>query len=121
MKKGTDALTGKSIGGLDYLRQRLIDALNTPLGSLVGARGYGSRLHEIVDRNINSSFEMECYVRVAEAVANPINGLDDFHLSEMTARPLGNGQIELDLIGVLTHNGKPVILEGIVFNEQRSN
>ena len=118
MKKGTGALTGKTLGGIDYLRQRLTDALNTQLGSLVGARGYGSRLHEVVDRNINSSFEMQCYVRVAEAVANPVNGLEDFSLSEMISRSLGSGQVELDLTGSLTHNGKPVTLEGILFNGQ---
>ncbi|HHY0482726.1 hypothetical protein [Vibrio parahaemolyticus] len=121
MKQGTDALTGKTIGGLDYLRQRFTDAFNTPLGSLVGAREYGSRLHEVVDRNIDQSFEMLCYVRVSEAIANPHNGLDDFRLSEMKITPLGEGQVELDLEGVLTYNGEPVTLEGIVFNGQRSN
>lgn len=121
MKQGTDALTGKTIGGLDYLRQRLTDAFNTPLGSLVGAREYGSRLHEVVDRNIDRSFEMLCYVRVAEAISNPHNGLEDFRLSEMVAKPVGNGQIELDLVGVLTHNGEPVTLEGIIFDGQRSD
>ncbi|EJV5951065.1 hypothetical protein ACOV11_24945 [Vibrio natriegens] len=121
MKQGTDALTGKTIGGLDYLRQRITDALNTPLGSLVGARDYGSRLNEVVDRNLDQSFEMLCYVRVSEAIANPRNGLEDFKLTEMNATPLGNGQIELDLEGVLTYNGEPVTLEGILFDDQRRN
>ncbi|MBY7933454.1 hypothetical protein KW447_21070 [Vibrio fluvialis] len=118
MKQGTDALTGKTIGGLDYLRQRLTDAFNTPLGSLVGARQYGSRLHEVVDRNVDLNFEMLCYVRIAEAIANPHNGLEDFQLSEMEARPLGNGQVEIDLIGLLVYNGEPVTLEGIIINDR---
>ena len=76
---------------------------------------------EVVDRNIDQSFEMLCYVRVSEAIANPHNGLDDFRLAEMKITPLGEGQVELDLEGVLTYNGEPVTLEGIVFNGQRSN
>ncbi|TBM39808.1 baseplate assembly protein W [Vibrio cholerae] len=116
MKQGTDALTGKTIGGLDYLRQRLTDAFNTPLGSLVGARDYGSRLHEVVDRNLDQSFEMLCYVRISEAIAKSINGIDDFRLSEMQVRPIGQGQVEVDLYGLLIHNGQPVKLEGIIID-----
>lgn len=118
MKQGTDARTGKPLGGLDYLRQRLTDAFNTPKGSLVGARLYGSRLHEVVDRNLDRNFDMLCYVRVAEAIANPANGLDDFRLLEMQTQRLSVGRVAVDVTGVLIHNGEPVKLEGIIIDDR---
>lgn len=113
MKQGTDAQSGKTLGGLAYLRQRFNDVINTPLGALVGARDFGSRLHELVDRNIDPGFEMQCYIRLAEAVANPVNGLDDFVLREMRAKPSGEGQVRIDITGDWRESGAPIDLEGL--------
>lgn len=119
MKQGTDRQTGTLIGGLDYLRQRMTDALETEQGSLVVERQYGSRLHELVDMNVDLKFEMECYVRVAECIANPKNGLDDFRLTDMKLVSSLDGQIELDLYGLLLDNGEPIVLEGILLDVTR--
>ena len=119
MKQGTDRQTGKVIGGLHYLRQRITDALETEQGSLVIERQYGSRLHELVDMNIDLNFEMECYVRVAECIANPKNGLDDFRLTDMKVVSSLDGQVTLDLYGVLLDHGEPSVLEGIIIDVSR--
>lgn len=120
MKQGTDRQTGQLIGGLDYLRQRITDALETQKGSLVIERQYGSRLHEVIDLNIDQNFEMECYVRIADAIANPKNGLDDFRLTDMTVTPQGGGKVSLDLFGTLRSDGQYIALEGIIIDARRN-
>ena len=118
MKQGFDALSGKLIGGVDYLKQRLWDAFNTELGSLVGGRQYGSRLHEIIDKNVDRNFEMSVYVRVAECIANKHNGLDDIRLVEMSAHPLTNGKVEINLTVEIIENGEVINLDRIIINER---
>ncbi|HEH9401861.1 GPW/gp25 family protein [Aeromonas hydrophila] len=116
MKSGMDRDTGKVINGLPYLRQRLADVINTPIGSLVLRRDFGSRIFEMVDRNVNASFHMDCYVRLAEAINNPANGLDDFRLSEMRVRRLAAAHIEISLSGYLLVNGEPITIDGVVID-----
>lgn len=116
MKNGMDRETGKPLTGLPYLRQRLADVINTPVGSLVGARHFGSRIHEMVDRNVDRRFHMEAYVRLAEAINNPANGLNDLLLSEMTAKRLDNNQVEFGIYGVLISTGNPIEFEGLVYD-----
>lgn len=93
------SVTGKSIGGLEYLKQRLMDVINTPLGSLVGRRDFGSRVYEVIDRNVDSSFQMDLYIRLAEAINNPQNGLDDFTLKEMSLVNSSSSNVEIIIIG----------------------
>ncbi|WP_372830516.1 hypothetical protein [Pontibacterium sp.] len=99
MKSGMDRSTGKLITGLAYLFQRLSDVLATELGSLVGARAFGSRLHEMVDHNVDDRFHMEAYIRLAEAVSNPANGLEDFRLKNMRLQRVKAHHIEIYLSG----------------------
>ncbi|NAX31982.1 baseplate assembly protein W [Vibrio sp. V37_P2S8PM304] len=120
MKQGTSRRTGELIGGLEYLRQRITDALETIQGSLVIERAYGSRMHEVVDLNVDTAFHMKCYVRIAECIANPKCGLEDFRLSDMTVNPLGGGKVSLDLFGFLVENGEPITLEGIIIDASRN-
>ncbi|NRD72712.1 hypothetical protein HQQ94_05500 [Shewanella sp. VB17] len=116
MKTGTDRESGRLIGGVAYLRQRLADVINTPLGSLVARREFGSRMHEMTDRSIGRRFYMDAYVRLTEAVNNPVNGLDDFKLDEMTVSPAGDGRVEIGLSGTYLSNGKPITMEGIILD-----
>ncbi|RDH41514.1 hypothetical protein [Zooshikella ganghwensis] len=117
MKTGTDALTGKTVTGIPYLQQRIQDALNTPLGSLVGHRGYGSRLYEIIDRNVDPGFYMLVYIRLAEALSNPVNGLDDVELKEMQLTDVENHKIEMTCQFILLDNGSPITMEGIIIEQ----
>lgn len=106
MKTGMDRDSGKALSGLPYFRQRLMDVINTPVGSIVGRREFGSRFFELVDRNIDESFYMDAYIRLAEAIAEPVNGLDDFTLDSMRLNQTGGSQLEIVVSGVLTIDGQ---------------
>lgn len=114
MKKGTDRDTGAEIGGIPYLRQRLYDVINTPLGSLVGRRDFGSRFYELVDRNVDARFHMEAYIRLSEAINDPMNGLEDFSLSEMVVEREGPGHYAITISGT-TKDGETVEMDGIMY------
>ena len=45
---GMDRETGKSLSGIEHLRQSIRDILTTPIGSRVMRRDYGSRLFELL-------------------------------------------------------------------------
>ena len=106
MKKGTDRATGALIEGVPYLRQRLEDVINTPIGSLVGRRDFGSRMFELLDRTVNESFHMDAYILLAEAINNPANGLDDFRLQNMQLTQPTNAQVSIAVTGLLLIDGK---------------
>ena len=116
MKSGMSKATGGTITGVAYLRQRLEDVINTPLGALVGRRDFGSRLYEMLDHNIDSSFRMSAYVRLAEAIANPANGLDDFKLTEMLFELKDAGHIEITLTGDYLVNNQTITMDGIILD-----
>lgn len=117
MKQGTDRNTGRLISGVPYLWQRLSDVIATPIGSLVGRRDFGSRLFEMLDRNVDSGFYMDTYIRLAEAINNRANGLDDFRLSTMRVDRPAPAQVEIYISGQLLVDGKAldVELEGILY------
>ncbi|HHG4777643.1 TPA: hypothetical protein ACPWIL_006079 [Pseudomonas aeruginosa] len=117
MKRGTDRNTGRLISGAPYLWQRLADVIATPIGSLVGRRAFGSRLFELLDRNVDSAFYMDAYVRLAEAINNKANGLDDFRLSTMRVDQPTPHHVEIFISGHLLDDGQlvPVELEAIPY------
>lgn len=113
MKIGMNKDTGETMTGVAYLRQRLYDVINTPLGSIPGARDFGSNLYEMLDRNVDSNFYMDAYERLADAINNPANGLDDFKLSEMLINRQEAHHYTIRLSGIMLINGEPVTLDGI--------
>lgn len=120
MKSGTDRKTGRLISGVPYLWQRLSDVIATPVGELVGRREFGSRLFEMLDRNIDSAFYMDAFVRLAEAINSPANGLDDFRLSTMRVEKPADHHVEIYLSGYLLDGdtASPVELEGITLYDR---
>ena len=115
MKTGMNATTGESMTGIPYLRQRLSDVINTPLGSVVGRRDFGSELHQMVDHNVDSNFQMDVYIKLAAAINNPDNGLDDFSLTDMRMARISSSNIELSLSGVYLPTGKVIEMDGIEY------
>ncbi len=109
---GTDGLTGKSLKGIDHLRQSVRDILTTPLGSRVMRRDYGSRLFELVDRPTSPALLVEIYAATAEALAK---WEPRFVLDEVRYDTIGSdGHVSLTVIGRYRPTGKPVTLEGII-------
>ncbi len=121
MKTGTDRATGALINGVPYLRQRLEDVINTPIGSLVGRRGFGSRMFELLDRTVNEAFYMDAYIRLAEAINNPANGLDDFRIQSMQLSQPDDAQVSVAVSGLLLIDGRTISIttddtHGIMWN-----
>ncbi len=116
MKTGTSR-AGKRISGLAYLRQRIKDIIETPKGSLVAQREFGSNFYQLQDKNIDQQFYMQAYVKLAEAINDPANGLQDFRLENMSIEVLDDRQFELSLSGQLLNNGEPIILDNIVIQQ----
>lgn len=113
MKTGASH-TGPSISGLAYLKQRFKDVIETPRGSLVGARDFGSDFYQLQDKNVDKRFYMLAYIRLADAINNPANGLDDFKLESMQLSVHGEKSIELTITGQLLNNKEPITLDNIV-------
>lgn len=116
MKTGTSH-TGQTLSGLAYLKQRIKDVIETPRGSLVGAREFGSDFYQLQDRNIDQGFYMSAYIKLADAINNPANGLDDFKLENMNIEVLSDRQFELSISGQLLNNGEPITLDNIVIQQ----
>lgn len=51
---GMHAITGRSLGGLDHIRQSIRDILTTRLGSRIERRDYGSLVPELIDQPGNA-------------------------------------------------------------------
>lgn len=105
--------TGKTLSGVESLRQRVSDCLSFPNASLVCARNYGADLVELLDRNMGPSFAMDAFVVITEALNDPGSGLPDFKLDTMGVSALGPHHVELVISGTWLPNNEPITLEGV--------
>ncbi len=112
MKTGTSR-TGQAISGINYLHQRITDVLTTAKGSLVLRRDFGSLLYQLVDANVNAQFYMQAYIHLANALADPANGLDDFKLETMRLDVVDERSILISLTGQQLADGRPIELDNI--------
>ena len=83
-QQGMHKDTGQTVRDLAYLRQRFEDAVMTERGELVGARDYGMRLDDLLDRNIDHDFAMRVFARVAEGIQHEANGLTDVQMQSFS-------------------------------------
>ena len=81
--RGMDCNTGKVIGGIDYLRQRITDALLTRIGAQCLLRPRGSLLRDKIDQPMNRLNLLLWIADVANALASPLAGVPDFVLSRV--------------------------------------
>lgn len=107
---GIDASTGKSLSGVNHLRQSVRDILTTPIGSRVMRRDYGSRLYQLVDAPMNDATRLDMMTATYEALEiwEPRLQLDSIAV-EMPVP--GNVVISLD--GVYLPDGQEITLDGI--------
>ncbi|WP_454719324.1 GPW/gp25 family protein [Citrobacter freundii] len=66
---GVNCRTGKRLSGVAHLRQSVSDILNTPIGSRVLVRDYGSRLFELVDSPRDDLLRLRVIAATATALA----------------------------------------------------
>lgn len=97
---GMDCNTGKLLRGIDFLRQRLADALTTPLGSQCLLRARGSNLQSLVDTPMNPIGLAGWIAAIAAALSSELAGIPDFTVSRVKlATATLSGQLGIDLTG----------------------
>ena len=108
--RGMNRHSGEVIEGVAHLHQSVRDILETPIGSRVMNREYGSRLFELLDEPTDQRFTVEVFQAVAEAIRRwePRFALERIALVEMR----DNGPV-FDLYGVDLETGRGVVLEGV--------
>ena len=104
------ATTGRSLDGIDHLRQSIRDILTTPIGTRVMRRAYGSRLPELVDAPWNDETLVDLYAETFSAWATWEPRID---VEQVTASIPALGKVHLSLVGVYTPTGTPVRIDGI--------
>lgn len=108
--RGMNRNTGRSLTGIEHLRQSISDILTTPIGSRLMQREYGSRLYELVDAPINRKTLVEIYMAVAQA----LNRWEKrFKLHRVKLERIEAGSVQLYLEGEYLPNSQSLQLEGI--------
>jgi len=107
---GIQATTGKTLAGIDHLRQSIRDILTTPIGTRVMRRDYGSRLFSLIDAPMNRSTLLDIYAATAEAIAK---WEPRFKLQSVVAASAAPGVVVLDMTGEYLPDGRVVTLDGI--------
>ena len=110
---GIHAATGKTLGGIDHLRQSIRDILTTPIGSRVMRRDYGSRLFSLVDAPMNRSTLLEIYAATVEAIER---WEPRFRVTKVVAASAAPGEVTLDVSGEYLPDGRVITLDGIEVN-----
>ncbi|MDR5887562.1 GPW/gp25 family protein [Vreelandella janggokensis] len=105
-----NAQSGRTLSGIDHLRQSLRDILTTPIGTRVMRRDYGSRLYQLVDAPMNNTTLVELYAATAEAVAR---WEPRFKLTRVRTESASPGHILLTLEGEYLPTGEMINLDGI--------
>ena len=108
---GMNVLNGRSLTGLDHLKQSIADILNTPIGSRVMRRDYGSKLFSLIDAPLNRGTLVDIYAATAEAL---MKWEDRLLVSAVDITNAQLGQITLKITGKYVLDGKTVQLDGIV-------
>ncbi len=108
---GMNTQNGRSLTELDHLRQSIVDILNTPIGSRVMRRDYGSKLFNLIDAPLNRGTLVDIYAATAEALMKWERRLI-VSAVDMTSAQLG--QITLKITGKYILDGKIVQLSEIV-------
>ena len=106
-----NAETGRELTGLAHLNHSIADSLNTPIGSRVMRRDYGSRLFELIDAPINRSTVVDIVAETAEAL---MKWEDRLVVSAVDVTGAVVGQIVLRITGKYKLDGKTIQLDGIV-------
>ncbi|MDA8455256.1 GPW/gp25 family protein [Acidovorax sp. GBBC 3334] len=90
--------TGRSITGMEHLRQSVGDILSTPIGSRVMRRDYGSLIPELLDAPDNAATRIRMNAAVASALMQwePRVRLNRIAIARDPDKP---GKAEFTLVG----------------------
>lgn len=101
---GIDRETGATVDDWPQFVQRATRALTTPLGTRQKRPLYGSKLHQVLSRNMGDGQLILAQSYAVEAFYNVENGIDDFKPETVVAMR-GESGIRLRLAGIW-HNRK---------------
>lgn len=108
---GSNSNTGRSLDGMDHLRQSIQDILSTPIGSRVMRRDYGSRLYDLVDKPLTPATKLDILAATVGAIMDWEPRIEVTDVGLAVHEP---GKVEVDLTGNYLPDGKKVTIEGIV-------
>ena len=110
--RGMSNINGKTIDGLEHLRQSIADILATPIGSRVISRDYGSNLFDLIDKPINATTRIQIQTAALDALAKwePRITVDQFTL--IKASP--GGVIEFTMHATYRATGESLTLTDTV-------
>ncbi|MCW8965370.1 MAG: GPW/gp25 family protein [Candidatus Pacearchaeota archaeon] len=98
---GMSNTTGKAIDGNEHLSQSIADILNTPLGSRVMNRSYGSNIFELIDAPGNPASFLKLYAAAIDALLRWESRILPVRV-QVTGGELDKGVFELALDGITT-------------------
>lgn len=100
---GLSNVDGALKTGFDHVRQSIEVILNTPIGSRVMRRDFGSELMALIDRPANDQTILAIYSACAMAIANwePRFALTGINISDLSVQ----GAVTLQITGVYYPNG----------------
>lgn len=107
---GMSKNTGKALGGIDHLRQSIVDILTTRKGTRVMRREYGSDLPALIDAPLNQFTIMKFYAATADALKR---WEPRFKLTSTKIVSSEIGSVVLDLTGTYLPDGQEITLQGI--------
>lgn len=98
---GMNNTTGKYSTGNEHLSQSIADILNTPLGSRVMNRAYGSNIFELIDAPGNQQSFLKIYAASIDALLRWEPRILPVRI-QATGGELEKGILELALDGITT-------------------
>ncbi|MCX2696393.1 GPW/gp25 family protein [Ochrobactrum chromiisoli] len=100
---GFSNVDGSLLTGFDHVRQSIEVILNTPIGSRVMRRDFGSELMALIDRPSNDQIILSIYSACATAIAKwePRFALTGISIGDLTVQ----GAVSLQISGIYYPNG----------------
>lgn len=102
---GIDRKTGRTIDGWDQFVSRATQALTTQLGDREHRRTFGSRVPELLARNVSDNLLIMAQTYAVEAFYNAENGIGDFAVETCVATRTDTG-LSLRFTGIWQHQRK---------------
>lgn len=96
---GMASSIGRSLSGVGHIQQSIANILNTPIGSRVMRREYGSLLPELIDRPFSDALMLQVYAATVMAITRwePRVRIERFYRFIPTGTP-GQAIVDMDVI-----------------------
>jgi phage baseplate assembly protein W len=110
---GVNLDTGENQEGLDHLKRCIRKILITPVGSRVMRRDFGSKLYELIDKNITPSLKVKIFAAVVDALRKWEPRVEVKQVFVKQASDDAHS-LNISLDAIYLPEGRPVTVEGIL-------